>query len=255
MNPGPTNPSSSGIPGQKPGPVVNPAPGRVFPDQPHHTRTLMDPGHNTSGHLTGHGSLDPNATGHSSSHATRNPNGRVPGLRLIRTELSPEVSSKHTKPLRAKLANEVGAENRRASALSERDLRRIIAQRVAENIDGGRAGILVPERRQALVSTAQRMGMRPFDANLIIAIVQDRFRRGLLGAAGASHDERLELIAAPTRGGSISSIEAADTLPHPALIERRRERFWLSVRLLLASLAIAGILTVWLVNWLTGRLP
>lgn len=254
MNPGPNHPQPPGSRPLADSPASSAGARRAFPDQAHNTRTLIDPGHSTSSHLAGN-SLDPNDTGHSSSHATRNPNGRVPGLRLIRTELSPESSSKHTRPLRAKLANEVGAENRRASALSDRDLRRIMAQRVAENIDGGRAGILVPERRQALVSTAERMGMRPFDANLIIAIVQDRFRRGLLGAAGASHDERLELVAAPARGGSMSGIEAADTLPHPALFERRRERFWLSVRLLLASLAIAGILTVWMVNWLTGRLP
>lgn len=196
----------------------------------------MDPGH-----LTGH-ALDPHSTGHSTRTS------RHPGLRLIRTEVSPEVSNRHSKPLRAKLAGDVGAENRRAATLSDRDARRIIAQRVAENIDGGRAGILVPERRQALVATAQRLGMRTFDANLIIAIVQDRFRRGLLGASGAGSDERLELVTAPasTHG---------DSLPHPALYERRRERFWLGVRLLLASMAIAGILTVWMVNWLTGRLP
>lgn len=238
MNPGPNQPPRH--PQRTPSgkPVGGPD------DRAHHTRTLIDPGHMTGGGHTGHLS-DPHATG----HGTRST--RHPGLRLVRTELSPEVASRHGKPARVKLAGEVGAENKRAATLSDRDARRIMAQRVAENIDGGRAGILVPERRQALVATAQRMGMRPFDANLIIAIVQDRFRRGLLGASGAGHDERLELVTAPAG----TPAHPADSLPHPMLAERRRERFWLGVRLLLASAAIAGILTVWLVNWLTGRLP
>lgn len=208
---------------------------------PEHTRTLVDPpehsGHNSRGGLT-----DPHATG----HGTRGAN-RTGGLRLVRTELSPDIASRYSKPVRARLANEVGAENKRAASLSDRDARRIMAQRVAENLEGGRAGILVPERRRALVATAQRLGIRPFDANLIIAVVQDRFRRGLLGASAASRDDRLELITAPA--------EPDAPLAHPALVERRRERFWLTLRLLLASAAIAGILTVWLVNWLTGRLP
>lgn len=212
-------------------------------DRAHHTRTLVDPGPAPGG------PLDPHSTG----HGTRV--GRHPGLRLVRTELSPESNSRHTRPLRAKLANEVGTENRRSAALSDGDARRIMARRVAESIDGGRAGILVPERRRALVSTAERMGMRPFDANLIIAVVQDRFRRGLFGSAGAGRDERLELISAPYPAGAPRRDDDTDAMPHPALFERRRERFWLAVRLFLASAAIAGILTVWLVNWMTGNLP
>lgn len=242
MVPGPNQPGKTppGVPPPRnvAAPTVRPA-----DDRAHHTRTLMDPG------PTPGGPLDPHSTG----HGTRM--GRHPGLRLVRTELSPESNSRHTRPLRAKLANEVGTENRRSAALSDQDARRIMAQRVAENIDGGRAGILVPERRRALVSTAERMGMRPFDANLIIAVVQDRFRRGLLGSAGAGRDERLELIAAPHGAGPSRRYNEGDAMPHPALFERRRERFWLAVRLFLASAAIAGILTVWLVNWMTGSLP
>ncbi|MFM9957577.1 MAG: hypothetical protein ACKVZJ_05855 [Phycisphaerales bacterium] len=221
-----------------PGPLPQPRKARAA-SSPEHTRTLLDEGHATGG-LT-----DPNATGHGTGHGTRS--GRNGGLRLVRTELSPEMSSRYSKPVRARLASEVSTENRRAAGLSDRDVRNIMAQRVAENIEGGRAGILVPERRRALVATAQRLGIRPFDANLIIAVVQDRFRRGLLGQSAAGQDERLEMIAQPADAGS--------PLVHPALAERRRERFWLTVRLLLASAAIAGILMVWLVNWLTGRLP
>lgn len=243
MVPGPNQPAQTPPGGPAPRSAAPAPPGRAHDDRAHHTRTLMDPG------PTPGGLLDPHSTG----HGTRA--GRHPGLRLVRTELSPESNSRHTRPLRAKLANEVGAENRRSASLSDRDARRIMAERVAENIDGGRAGILVPERRRALVSTAERMGMRPFDANLIIAVVQDRFRRGLFGGAGAGRDERLELIAAPNAAGAGRRSYEGDAMPHPALFERRRERFWLAVRLALASLSIAGILTVWLVNWMTGSLP
>lgn len=182
------------------------------------------------GHLTGHGTLtDPHGTAHGTRH---------PGLRLVRHELSPSVA-----PPRAdadthrRRAAEVLKENRRSASLSANDARRIMAQRVAEHLDGGRAGILVPDRRRALVSTAQRLGLRPFDANLIIAIVQDRFRRGLLGAVGAAGDDRLDLI------------------PHPALVERRRERFWTIVRMVLASASIAVVLAVCVMNWITGGKP
>lgn len=180
---------------------------------------------------------DPHATGHGSGRTPR-----PPGLRLVRGESSPEVAARHSKAQREKLARQVTAENRQAATLSNSDARRIMAQTVAENLEGGRAGILIPERRRALISAAQRLGMRQFDANLIIAIVQDRFRRGLIGASGAGHDERLAMIE-PT------------SLPHPSLADHRRARFWSSVRVLLASLAIGGILAVWMVNWLTGQLP
>lgn len=182
------------------------------------------------GHLTGHGTLtDPHATGHGTRGA------RASGLRLVRHELSP--NSGITAQERREAAQRTKAiikENKRSSAISGADARGIMAQRVAEQLDGGRAAILAPERRRALVSTAERLGLRPFDANLIIAVVQDRFRQGLTGRAGAAGDERLDLI------------------PHPELVRRRRERLWSIVRMSLASLAIAVIGVVWLINWLTG---
>lgn len=39
-------------------------------------------------------------------------------------------------------------------------------------------GLLIPEDRRALMDHAARLGMRPFDASLVIAIVQDARRRG-----------------------------------------------------------------------------
>lgn len=72
----------------------------------------------------------------------------------------------------------VAEENTRAAGLSPDDIRLLMALRVADALEGGRAAILRPERRRELVGNAQTMGLRPFDANLIIAIVQDGARRG-----------------------------------------------------------------------------
>lgn len=45
-------------------------------------------------------------------------------------------------------------------------------------MEGGKAALLRPERRRELFHRAEDMGLRPFDANLVIAIVQEAARRG-----------------------------------------------------------------------------
>ncbi|TVQ33527.1 MAG: hypothetical protein EA376_02190 [Phycisphaeraceae bacterium] len=78
----------------------------------------------------------------------------------------------------------VARANQAAARLPESDARMLFAASVAQSLDGGRAAILTPDRRERLVENARRMGMRAFDANLIIAIVQDDARRGGRGAQG-----------------------------------------------------------------------
>ncbi len=73
---------------------------------------------------------------------------------------------------------EVARENRQASSIDALDGRWVFACRVATSIEGGRAAILRPEARERLLAQANRLGLRPFDANLIIAIVQDSARCG-----------------------------------------------------------------------------
>ena len=68
--------------------------------------------------------------------------------------------------------------NRAAAAMTHEDARLVMAARVAESLQGGRAAVLRPEKRMNLLRLATRLGIRPFDANLIIAIVQDSARRG-----------------------------------------------------------------------------
>ncbi|MCH2161303.1 MAG: hypothetical protein MK085_05470 [Phycisphaerales bacterium] len=71
----------------------------------------------------------------------------------------------------------VALENRLAAgmAIDETTPHWQLANETAQALEGE---ILRPDRRRALVTRAQRLGVRPFDANLVFALVQDRARRG-----------------------------------------------------------------------------
>ncbi|MCW5767471.1 MAG: hypothetical protein KIT19_02215 [Phycisphaeraceae bacterium] len=79
-------------------------------------------------------------------------------------------------PVSPSRVRRVQEENARASALDPDDARAILARRVVESLEGGTAAVLRPEVRSRLVTTGVRMGLRPFDANLVIAIMQDDAR-------------------------------------------------------------------------------
>lgn len=55
------------------------------------------------------------------------------------------------------------------------DPRWVLAVRVGQELEGT---LLRPERREKLIQMGKLLGLSPFDANLIIAIVQDQARRG-----------------------------------------------------------------------------
>lgn len=61
-------------------------------------------------------------------------------------------------------------------ALSPIDARWVLASRAYELLEGGSAGVLRPESRARLIDLGRRLGLRPFDISLIIAIVQDHAR-------------------------------------------------------------------------------
>lgn len=120
----------------------------------------------------------------------------------------------------------VAGENRAAAGntgLDPTDPRWALAVRAYSQLQGT---ALTFESRQRVMRTARRLGVRPFDANLIIAVVQDHARRGR------------ELS------------DAAGTL---ALLERpgRRNRHpwarWI------AAVACALVANWFLIWWLTGR--
>ena len=121
----------------------------------------------------------------------------------------------------------VTRENRQAALrrdLDPTDPRWVLAVRVASQMEGS---LLTPERRARVMRTAHQLGIRPFDAGIVIAMVQDRLRRG--GSLGELSPQ-LQMLAVPiTR-------RPAGSIPIWA-------RFLLAI-----TLATAGVLLV--VRWL-----
>ncbi len=73
---------------------------------------------------------------------------------------------------------QVTTENRAAGqnpTLDPTDPRWVVAVRAYSQLQGT---TLTPERRQRVLRIAHLLGVRPFDANIIIAIVQDQARHG-----------------------------------------------------------------------------
>jgi hypothetical protein len=114
----------------------------------------------------------------------------------------PRDQRRHKEELIAAARRRIAEENRASSELPVEDARRIVATRIAQALEGGRAAILTPDVRRGIVTEAKRMGLRPFDANLIIAIVQDRARTGE-PADQLAADGRIRLVreAGARRGG------------------------------------------------------
>ncbi|MEM9082313.1 MAG: hypothetical protein AAGB34_01870 [Planctomycetota bacterium] len=90
----------------------------------------------------------------------------------------------------------IARENVHASRLDPTDARRIMACRVYESLQGGRSAILRPRDRHRLIDLGRSMGLRPFDANLVIAVVQDAARQGEAPTA-ASPDASLKIVRTP----------------------------------------------------------
>ncbi|MBX3322894.1 MAG: hypothetical protein KF757_07885 [Phycisphaeraceae bacterium] len=88
-------------------------------------------------------------------------------------------------------------------SLAPTDPRWVFAVRVAASLEGGRAGVLTPAKRDHLLRLADLFGLRPFDASLIIAIVQDSVRCGRK-ALGVTTAERLSLVR-PVHAGRADS--------------------------------------------------
>jgi hypothetical protein len=77
----------------------------------------------------------------------------------------------------------VARENRAAALnreLDPTDPRWALAMRTRTQLQGG---LLMPEGRRRVMRTASILGIRPFEANMIIALVQDQARRGVAGEA------------------------------------------------------------------------
>ena len=120
--------------------------------------------------------------------------------------------------------------NRRAAAVDSVQAHRLFALRVGQALDGGRAAVLTPENRRRLLATAQRLGLRPFDANLAIAVMQDGVRRG-----EPVGDDALTRVAARVRPNR--AVGGGASLVGP----------------ILAALAVSLGAILALIAWLTGE--
>ena len=98
-----------------------------------------------------------------------------PVLRLVGGD---EPTSMPTPREASETRRDVARENRLASTLSPQDARWRLAVDAASSLEGGRAAMLTPERRKRLLARANVLGLRPFDANLVIAVVQDAAMEG-----------------------------------------------------------------------------
>ncbi|MHC4976575.1 MAG: hypothetical protein ACYTF7_08210 [Planctomycetota bacterium] len=130
------------------------------------------------------------------------------------------------------LSRQIERENRVASRaiddLDEHDARVVFATRVASTLEGGRAAVLRPENRARLRRMAVKMGIRDFDASLIVAIVQDAARRG----------ESYESDRARSMVGLVGGVAARGG----------RELLWSVI----ASILLGGVLLLMLVRWASG---
>jgi hypothetical protein len=122
-----------------------------------------------------------------------------PALRLVHADVAAAeqvLTSVHTAERGRVSRRDIASENAAAAAMSPMDVRWVFAVKVAEEIERSGApgaGVLSPERRYNLSKLATRLGLRTFDANLVIAIVQDGCRSGE-GALSARVGERLLLV-------------------------------------------------------------
>lgn len=107
--------------------------------------------------------------------------GEVMSPRAERVPRSPHV---RTASPDAAARREVARENRDAAAMPRNDARLVFAQRAAACLEGGKAAILRPEVRKRLLTEGTSMGLRSFDANMIIAVAQDAAQRGVMTDSG-----------------------------------------------------------------------
>lgn len=101
----------------------------------------------------------------------------------------------------------MATENVLSRGLSADDARWILALRTEEQLQGGAA--LPAESRRGLLDAAHALGMRQFEAGLVIAVVQDAARRG---EALASARPLLGLVPALAGGGERKGVRGGPTL-------------------------------------------
>jgi len=120
-------------------------------------------------------------------------------LRLVNADAAPMSRGR---PIASQPDHRVEAENHAAARLEATDARWVLAVRTTRALQGGRAAILRPAERRTLVSLAGRLGLRPFDAALVIAIAQDAART--CDALSGTPQDRLTMVRPPAASPSES---------------------------------------------------
>ncbi len=126
-----------------------------------------------------------------------------------------------------------GVGNSSPSGLGHTDPRWLLAVKTSSLLEGGKAALLTPAKRQSIMTLARQLGLRPFEASLVVAVVQDGARAGE-GTLSEGVKARLSLVGT-----------GAAPLP-----PSRSERSWAG--LMGVAAALGGVLTAMLIRWLEG---
>jgi hypothetical protein len=125
---------------------------------------------------------------------------------------------------------------RSQTLLAPTDPRWVFAVRVAYSLEGGKAALLRPGERRHLTRLSRYLGLRPFDANLIIAVVQDAAR------SGDSSSARVRL--GPEVAQRLAMLDAGSGNAAPDRVK--------PLQLIVASLALAAVFAVWAARWIVA---
>ena len=155
-------------------------------------------------------------TSHASSHPCI--------LEVERTELQARTLEL-LPPRRARLREAIAAENRASARYGPlpTDPNVLLASEIASRMEGC---VMPASAREDILDQAGRMGIRRFDASLLMALLQDRARRG----------EALHGLAIPFKVRQ----EQPVSIPHASLAR------WLS------ALLVGGSIAVLAIGWLLG---
>ncbi|MBL1218063.1 MAG: hypothetical protein D8M59_11275 [Planctomycetes bacterium] len=130
--------------------------------------------------------------------------------------------------------------------LDPNDPRWVLASRAVDELQGA---ALSPDRRHRLLRLAHRLGMRQFDACMVIAVVQDQARLGKLDQWQADKDR------GQAQAQSTEVMRRLQVIPIPKhaseaeyLAGRHRTLFWKMA----ASIGLAVLMLWALISWLRG---